>query len=205
MNGTTETVDFSNQGRGVMGMEHKLSEMQQQVLPDQWFMLLVRPGKEQEARDSFRRYGLRAYWPNYHSTSHWSPQRRERRRTDYRSVIPGYLFVPALPSSTFWNIIERNLGIVNVVRNYSGELAVLKNADIEVVRSIEASMNTPVPGKSLHNFKTGDKVRFADDTLNRWPPGRVAGSINDGRISIEVEVMGRIVPFMVFPHQIERA
>jgi hypothetical protein len=48
-------------------------------------------------------------------------------------------------------------------------------------------------------------VRFVDDTLNRWPPGRVAGSINDGRISIEVEVMGRIVPFMVFPHQIERA
>jgi transcription antitermination factor NusG len=186
-------------------MERKLSEMQAQVLPDQWFMLLVRRGKEQEARDSFRRYGLRAYWPNYHTIAHWSLPRRERRRRDYRSVTPGYLFVPALPSNTFWGVIEYNIGIVNVVRNYSGDMAVLKNADIEVIRSIEAGMNTPKPGKSLHSFKTGDKVRFTDDMLNRWPPGRVAGSIGDGRISVEVEVMGRIVPFMVFPHQIERA
>jgi hypothetical protein len=74
-----------------------------------------------------------------------------------------------------------------------------------VIRSIEATMNTPKPRKSLHHFKTGDKVRFTDDLLNRWPPGRVAGSINDGRISVEVEVTGRIVPFQVFPHRIERA
>jgi hypothetical protein len=66
-------------------------------------------------------------------------------------------------------------------------------------------MNTPTPGKALHNFKSGDKVRFRDDLLNRWPPGRIAGALQDGRISVEIEVMGRLVPFHVFPHQIEGA
>jgi transcription antitermination factor NusG len=113
--------------------------------------------------------------------------------------------VPAPPTATFWDVVARNVGIVKVVRNYSGELAALPNADIEVIREIDRGLNTPKPGKSLHNFKTGQKVRFCDDLLHRWPPGIVAGSTNDGRISVEVEVMGRIVPFMVFPHQIERA
>jgi hypothetical protein len=40
--------------------------------------------------------------------------------------------------------------------------------------------------------------------LNRWPLGRVASSTKDGRISVEVGVMERIVQFIVFPHQIER-
>ena len=66
-------------------------------------------------------------------------------------------------------------------------------------------MNTPVPGKSLHNFRTGDKVKFIDDTLSRWPPGRIANSTNDGRIVVEVEMFGRLVPTQVLPHQIERA
>jgi transcription antitermination factor NusG len=186
-------------------LEHKLNEMKVPALPDQWCMLIVTPGKEQDARDSFHRYGIQAYWPNYLGFTRWSSRPREPRRTDYRSVIPGYLFVPMLPAPTLRDVMERIVGVDNVVRNYSGDLAVLRSADIEVIRQIEAGLKTPKPGKSLHSFKTGDKVRFVDDTLNRWPPGRVAGSINDGRISIEVEVMGRIVPFMVFPHQIERA
>lgn len=208
--GELETADTTKQCRPVweremQAVKHKLEEMAQQAHPDHWLLLTVQPGKEQQARDSFRRYGVRCYWPNYYIISRWSPQLREKRRTDFRSVMPGYLFVPSPATTTIWNVIEHNIGVVNVVRNYSGELAVLRNADVEVIRSIEAGMNTPKPGKALHNFKTGDKVRFNDDTLNRWPPGLVAGSLSDGRISVEVEVMGRIVPIQVFPHQIERA
>jgi transcription antitermination factor NusG len=105
----------------------------------------------------------------------------------------------------FWDVIERITDVVNVVRTYSGDLSMLRQSDIDTIRDIERGLNTPKLGKSLHHFKTGDKVRFTDDLLNRWPPGRVAGSINDGRISVEVEVMGRVVPFQVYPHQIEGA
>jgi transcription antitermination factor NusG len=121
-------------------------------------------------------------------------------------VIPGYLFVVPDPIKTFWEVTKRNIeGIANVVRTFSGDLAMLKDSDIDVIRSIERTMNTPVPGKTLHNFKTGDKVRFVDDNVSRWPPGRVAGTNGDGRIVVDVEVMGRVVPFQVFPHQVEKA
>ena len=65
-------------------------------------------------------------------------------------------------------------------------------------------MNTPTPGRTLHNFKGGDKVGFIDDNTQRWPPGRIGGFSNDGRITVEIGVMGRLVPFVVFPHQIKR-
>jgi len=65
-------------------------------------------------------------------------------------------------------------------------------------------MQTPRPGKALHHFKTGEKVRFIDDRLGRWPPGKIAGGA-DGKLTVEVEMMERIVPIIVLPHQIERA
>jgi transcription antitermination factor NusG len=182
-----------------------VEKLETKSLPQQWCMLLVNPGKEREARDSFHRYGVRAYWPNYHSFLRSTLPLRKRRRTEDRSVIPGYLFVPALPTEMFWDIVERIPGVVNVVRGFSGEIATLKDLDIDVIRSIERGMNTPVPGKALHNFKTGHKVRFLDDTMGRWPPGRICGSSNDGRIVVEVGIMGRHVPFQLFPHQIEKA
>jgi hypothetical protein len=42
-------------------LEQKLDEMKVHALPDQWCMLIVTPGKEQDARDSFHRYGIQAY------------------------------------------------------------------------------------------------------------------------------------------------
>ena len=175
-----------------------VEKLETKSLPQQWCMLLVEPGKEQDARDSFHRYGVRAYWPNYYSFFRPTLPLRERRR---RSVIPGYLFVPAPP---IWDIVERIPGVLNAVLNYSGDPATLKDADIDVIRSIEAGMNTPIPGRTLHNFKGGDKVGFIDDNTQRWPPGRFRGSSNDGRITVEIGVMGRLVPFVVFPHQIKR-
>ena len=181
-----------------------VEKLETKSLPQQWCMLLVRPGMERDARDSFHRYGVRAYWPNYHSFLRSTLPLRERRRTDYLSVIPGYLFVPAPPTEMFWEICQRIPGVGHTVLNFSGEVATLKDESIEVVRAIERDMHTPVPGKSLHNFKTGDKVRLVDDITQRWPPGKIAGATGDDRITVEVKVMGRVVPFQVFPHQVEK-
>ena len=181
-----------------------VEKVETKSLPQQWCMLMVTPGKERDARDSFHRYGVQAYWPNYHSFLRSALPLRERRRTDYRSVIPGYLFVPAPPTEMLWDISQRIPDVGNAVLNFSGDVFTLKEEDVDVIRAIERGMNTPVPGKSLHNFKTGDKVGFIDDNTQRWPPGRIGGSSNDGRITVEIEVMRRRVPFVLFPHQIKR-
>jgi transcription antitermination factor NusG len=183
-----------------MGMQ-AVEKLETKSLPQQWCMLQVTPGMERDARDGFHRYGVRTYWPNYHSFLRPTLPLRERRRTDYRSVIPGYLFVSAPP---IWDIVWRIPGVGNAVLNFSGDPATLKDADIDVIRSIEVGMNTPTRGRTLHNFKGGDKVAFIDDNTQRWPPGRFRGSSNDGRITIEIEVMRHLVPFVVFPHQIKR-
>jgi transcription antitermination factor NusG len=119
-------------------------------------------------------------------------------------VIPGYLFARGPFDDAFWRAMRRNEDFVYVVLTFSGDVMKLKDEDIKVIEDIERGLNTYKPGKSLHSFKTGDKVRFKDDELHRWPPGKIAGSAGDGRVIVEVEMMGCVVPMQVFPHQITR-
>jgi transcription antitermination factor NusG len=164
-----------------------------------WCMLLVRPGSERAVANCFRSYKIAAYWPHYY------PFGRERDSKIARSLIPGYLFVHAIFDDDFWMAVNRTKDASYVVLNYSGEVAKLREEDIEAIRQIERAAHTPVRGRELHNFRTGDRVRFTDDELGRLPPGRVATSLGDGRITVEVEMMGRVVPMHVFPSQVEKA
>jgi transcription antitermination factor NusG len=171
--------------------------------PDKWCMIATRPGKEAECADSFRRQGVRCYWPNYHVFPQRYRQVRRPRR-DYRAVIPGYLFSPLPRGVAFYQVMDLREGQLHPVHTFSGDILVLDGEAIMVLRKIEAGLNTPRPKASLHNFKTGEKVRFSDDTYSRWPPGRVSKLADDGRIVVETEIMGRTVPFLVFPYQLER-
>lgn len=172
--------------------------------PDEWSMIAVRSGKEPEATDSFRRSGVRCFWPNYYVFEYPRLSRRLRRSSRFRAIIPGYVFVPLPHSSAFHGVVEANEGLVHTVMTYSGDVLVLKASDIAVIRKIQDEMNTPKPKASLHNFKTGQKVRFCDDLLGRWPPGVVGRLAEDGRIAIDIELMGRTVSVNVLPHQLER-
>jgi len=53
-------------------------------------------------------------------------------------------------------------------------------------------------------LERGEKVRFIDDTVRTWPAGTVEKLAQDGRIGVEIELMGRKVLIWVLPHQIER-
>jgi hypothetical protein len=64
-----------------MGMQ-AVEKLETKSLPQQRCMLMVTPGKEQDARDSFHRYGVQAYWPNYYSSFRPTLPLREGRRTD---------------------------------------------------------------------------------------------------------------------------
>ena len=168
--------------------------------PDEWCMIAVPFKRQLDWCDNFRSFGLLCYCPNYINFGRNLP----RRKRGIRLLIPGYLFSPCFKEPAFWEIVKQGRGMVNVVRAFSGEILLLHNDDVTIIRRIEAGLNTPPPpGKALHHFKTGQKVRFSGDLLGRWPSGKVARS-DDGQIVVEVEVMGRSVPFTVYPHQIER-
>jgi transcription antitermination factor NusG len=170
-------------------------------------MILVRASQEMGVADSFRRQGIRVYWPNYEKyiTVSVRQSRTHRERVIFSPIIPGYLFTPTDECGDLPRLIERTIGAISVALTFSGEPLLLREDDIQIIRKIEAGLNTPSPlSKSLHKFKVGDKVRFVDDDLGRWPPGRVSRCSQEGRISIEVALMGRIATVVVFPHQIAR-
>jgi len=126
---------------------------------------------------------------------------RQRRRV---RIIPGYVFADVDPQRDFEMLLGRIVGALDVVRTYSGGPLRISDEDIRIIRSIEIGLNTSRPVKIVHDFKRGEKVSFIDDLIGRWPPGVIEKLAPDGRIGVEVDLMGRKVPITVLPHQIER-
>ena len=171
-----------------------------------WYAVIVRSQREQDAADGFRRENVSAYWPNYirqvPSGRHGGVR---RHRALLAPIFPSLIFCPTADADLFWAAIQRIPYVVNMLRKDAGAPATLNNGDIELIRRIESGLNEPPAITPVHNFKMGDKVRFVDDLLGVWPPGKIIGLSNDGRISIEVYLMARAVPIKsVLPHQIER-
>lgn len=171
----------------------------------EWYMVIVRSNYQLDAVDGLRRAGLRAYWPSYERSvaSRRIIAGRHASRSVRYGILP-YVLSPRSPGLDFTSASERIVSILDIVRTYSGNPLLLRSGDINIIRRIDVTMNTPKPEASLHNFKVGDKVRFADDLMNQWPPGSIVKVAREGRISVEVNLMGRKVPITVFPHQIER-
>lgn len=170
-----------------------------------WYMLVVRSGREFEAVDSIRRHGYQAYWPSYErmvATRRISEGRPVRRML--RIGIVPYVFTPA-DYSDFLDKKERIVGVIDAVRSFSGMPVLLRESDIQIIRKIDANHNTPKPeGPLQHDFKVGDRVKFVEDIKREWPPGRLVKLAKDGRIVVEITLMGRVVPITAFPFQIER-
>lgn len=181
-----------------------------QLSPDrddgtEWYMVIVRSNFQLDAVDGLRRAGLRAYWPSYEYMT--ATKRiiagRHTSRTVRLGILP-YVLTPRVPNIDLKDRTERIVSILDMVRTYSGNPLLLRDSDIKIIRKIDVAMNTPKPEASVHNFKIGDKVRFCDDIMSQWPPGVVVKLAKEGRISVEVSLMGRKVPITVFPFQIER-
>lgn len=183
------------------------SEVRQPQQCTQWYMIVVRPNHEMDAADSFRRQGIRCYWPNYERWVTTIDRRfgRRQRRVSFVAIVPGTLFSPSGEIGDLATVIERTLGALSIARTFSGHPIMLHEDDIQVIRKIEVGLNTPEPSAKMpHKFKVGDRVRFIDDDLNRWPPGKVERCGREGRMSVEVALMGRITTVVIYPHQIER-
>lgn len=173
--------------------------------PDR-YLVMVRMNRELDAVDSFRRHSVPAYWPSYQELA---PTQRVRgghpvRRMRRVGIMPGYVFAAADHSFDMTLLLDRIVGAFDVVRTMSGNPLMIGDADIQIIRKIEIGLNAPSSEKVIHDLKKGEKVRFVDDLIGRWPPGRISKLAKDGRIGVEVELMGRKVEITVLPFQIER-
>jgi transcription antitermination factor NusG len=168
-------------------------------------MVLVRPGQEQEARDSMRRRGVGAWWPNYKREVVRKDPRTGRRekRLVLSPIIAGVILSPARCDERFWQAVDVAPGVLNVAYRFGGDLLLLRDVDVVLIHKIEAGHNKPAPPKPLHDFKIGDRVRLLEDTDHVWPPCEVIQCSRRGNIKIESPLLGG-APVDVLPHQIVR-
>lgn len=173
--------------------------------PDR-YLVMARMNHELDTVDSFRRQGLRAYWPSYETRV--ASQRRVggclTQKMKRVGILPGYVFCEVDPYRDLTIMLDSTVGAFDVVRHLDHSPLLIADADIQIIRRIEIGLNAPAPIAASYDFKTGEKVRFTDDLVGRWPPGRIVKLAREGRISVEVDLMGRKVKITVLPHQIER-
>jgi transcription antitermination factor NusG len=171
-------------------------------------MIIVRPGQYQRARDSLRRRGVGAWWPNYPNDETYKDKQTGKRQTRcvLSAVMPGVILTPANYPKIFWDALDLAPGVVNVARMNGGGFLILDDLEVVLIHKIEAGLNSPPPiGQPVHSFKVGDKVRFVDDVMRRLPSGKVTKVVKSGHIMVEVNWLGRPTSFDVLPHQIEPA
>jgi transcription antitermination factor NusG len=192
-------------GEMKLNLEHYLGQADAtaQLPPpvSDWVMILVRPGFEQEARDSLRRRGVGAWWPNYQKEEGFKDQQTGKRfkRLVRSGVLPGVLL-----DTRFWAACDTAPGVFNVARKVSTDPILLNDVDIALIHAIEVGLNKALAIRSSnHSYETGESVRFVDDEYRRLPAGKVLKCSRDGHITVEVNFFGRMTPVEVLPFQIE--
>ena len=169
--------------------------------PRKWLALTVLSNHAQATADILKLQREWVYWPCFSVRVNAG---RGQRRCVFRSVLPGYLFIAVHPDrGDPWPVVHATPWITGFIHGDGGHAVALAYSDINIIRMIEAGLNLPHDPKTAHRHKPGDKVRFVADIYSRWPPGVVRRLADDGRIVIETLLLGRIVPVLAYPHQIE--
>lgn len=170
-----------------------------------WCIVLVRPGYEQDCRDRLRHCGVGAWWPNYPKEVGTKDRRTGKRfkRATLLSVLPGVILCPAKLNSLFWQALDLAPGAQNIARKASGDVMLLSDLDIAMIHKIEEGLNKGEKPKIDHSYVVGDKVRFVDDELRRFPAAEVVGCSKDGLLQLEVNMFGRATPWTVASWQVE--
>lgn len=169
-----------------------------------WVMILVRPGGEQEARDSLRRRGIGAWWPNFQKEVGAKDRDSGKRykRLVLTGVLPCVLFSPARLTQQFWAALDLAPGVINVVRKSNTEVVLLNDVDIAMIHAIEVDLNRAPAVRISHSHVVGDVVRLMADEYRRIAPGKVIGCHN-GYLEVEVNMFGAERPILVLPTQVE--
>src|SRR5579859_2419256 len=97
-----------------------------------WRGVHCQPGSERQACIWLRRHGLKPRWFRFRA----EPTRdiKSRRNVRWRSVIPGYLFLPVpLSRSIDSSFFDYAPGIRGFMRNAAGTIVRLKEEEIEQI------------------------------------------------------------------------
>lgn len=167
-----------------------------------WLVLLAEPNREIKSAQWLSRRNLWTYAPNY---PRMIRTRGKAHRHRLYSCIPGYLFIPTVVLDTGhgWDYLHQAPGVRGWIKDCHGAPATISKAHVEVIREIEAKLNLPPEAKGVM-FKMGEWVRvIKDDIFWQWT-GPIVEIAREGRIGVEVNLLGRATVVYASASQIER-
>ena len=173
------------------------------LLTTAWYAVLVASGLERKACIWLRRRQYAPYWPRYKGQVKLNRHRNAER---WRSVIPGYLFLP-VEDDPNWELLEDRMpGFGSVLRNgVRDRYALLPDKGregIEQIRQIEAALNaSPIAAADGMPFKVGQMVRVPRLSMD----GKVVAIERGRKLIVELYFLGAKRPVPLPASEVEGA
>lgn len=175
------------------------------VMPARWYLLRVHPGREFKVMKTFRQRNVSAWLPLHTRRQNVTKYRRGYEITVQQQVTSplttGVLLLPDFEVRAYrWDVD----GVIGIHRVGDGDrmcVPVLTPHDIADLRNIEAVGNTP-KSKRDRKFALGELVRVTNGPFALFA-GRVERFDSPGRLSVGIDIFGRVTPIHIDESDLE--
>jgi transcription termination/antitermination protein NusG len=171
-------------------------------LPRRWYILRTHPGREFKVMRSFRHRNISAYLPRMTSMHEFRHYRRGyewiERRNVITPLISGTILIPDFEAKIeIWKGIDGAIGLVR----FGDFTPYLTPKLFKDIRNIEDIGNTP-KSKRERLFEIGQLTRVVSGPFRSFC-GRIERFDSKGRLSVGIEIFGRITPVVLAESEIE--
>jgi len=172
-------------------------------IPERWYVLRVKPHREAKVMKSFRQRNISAWLPLMTSSQTVVRYRSGYEYTQKRNVVSplvsGAIIIPDFEvDAERWRTVD---GVIGLYRMHEC-LPYLTPKLLQDLRNIEKICNTP-KSKRDHLFEIGELVRVLNGPFRHFS-ARVERFDSKGRLSVGVEIFGRITPIELSEDDIEK-
>lgn len=173
-------------------------------MPKRWHMLCVHPNREFKVMKTFRQRNISGWLPLMTASQEVTRYRRGfewiERRNVTSPLISGVIIIPDFETEAErWREVDGVIGI-----HHMGPCTPYLNPKLlQDLRNIEAIGNTP-KSKRARLFEIGQLVRVLNGPFRHFC-ARVERFDSKGRLSVGVEIFGRITPIELSESDIETA
>lgn len=165
-------------------------------IPKRWYLLRVFPNREFKVMKTFRQRGISGWLPLMTTMQETTRYRRGyeyiQRQNVTSPMITGVIIIPdhELKDDSVhrWREVDGVIGLYRM----DGCVPYLTPRHVNDLRNIEAIGNTP-KGKRVRAFEIGQLVRVVNGPFRDFC-AFVEGFDSKGRISVGIEIFGRITP-----------
>lgn len=188
---------------GTVDLDRLFGPLEVPVAPARWYILRVHPGREAKVMKTFRQRNISAWLPLMTSRQNVTRYHRGYETTVSQQVtsplIAGAVIVPDFEvNGDRWKGVDGVIGIYRI----GPCVPVLTPELMHQLRNIEATSNTP-KSKRARKFELGELTRVTSGPFAHFS-ARVERFDSPGRLSVGIDIFGRITPIEIDESDLEK-